>query len=451
MLKMNQTRKLKMNNKFKISASLILSLAISFASAYAQSSMSFKDCLNVGIEKNLQLKIVRNTELMASKNVDYSIGYFLPTIDTRGALTYSIMDSRLQRFSGDVQEKNGARSNSLSSSVNLNWNIFDGFAMFANRSRLKETLTLGQLNTRLNIENLMGQLGAAYFNYYQQQKRLKTLTYILQLSKDRLRISEEKYRIGNLSKLDYQQDRVEFNADSSKYLRQQEAIENARLTLINAMALPADSAITITDTINVNYGLTFDELKQQTLAANTSILVANQSKLLSEYDLKIINSRLYPTFYLTGAYVFNKSESQTGLTLENKQKGWNYGAGVSFPILNRLEVRRQRSVAKIAIENAVLAKEYIEIDIVADLTSIYNTYQNNIKVLELEKQNLQTALNNFTIAQERYRLGNLSGIEMREIQRMYLDAEDRLLNAQYLAKVAEISLKQISGRIQEYL
>ncbi|HEX2936913.1 MAG TPA: TolC family protein [Bacteroidales bacterium] len=440
-----------MNNKYKISAGLIFGLAASFVSTHAQTPLSFKDCLNVGIEKNLSLQIVRNAELMASKNVDYSIGYFLPTIDARGTLTYSIMDSRLQRFSGEVQEKNGARSNSLSSSVNLNWNIFDGFAMFANRNRLKETLTLGQLNTRLNIENLMGQLGAAYFNYYQQQKRLKTLTYILQLSKDRLRISEEKYKIGNLSKLDYQQDRVEFNADSSRYLRQQEAIENARLTLINAMALPADSSFTITDTIEVSYGLIFDELKQQTMASNTSLLIVNQNKVLSEYDLKIINSRFYPTFFVTGAYVFNKSESQTGLTLENKQNGWNYGAGVSFPILNRFDARRQRSVAKIAIESAALAQKNVEIDIVADLTSIFNTYQNNIKVLELEKQNLQTALNNFTIAQERYRLGSLSGIEMRDIQRMYLDAEDRLLNAQYQAKLAEISLKQISGRIQEYL
>jgi len=40
---------------------------------------------------------------------------------------------------------------------------------------------------------------------------------------------------------------------------------------------------------------------------------------------------------------------------------------------------------------------------------------------------------------------------MREIERTYLDAEYRLLVAQYQAKLAEISLKQISGRIQEYL
>ena len=52
---------------------------------------------------------------------------------------------------------------------------------------------------------------------------------------------------------------------------------------------------------------------------------------------------------------------------------------------------------------------------------------------------------------ERYMLGDLSGIEMREAQKSLLDAEERLLTATYNTKLCEISLMQISGRIKEYL
>jgi outer membrane protein TolC len=388
---------------------------------------------------------------MAKTNLDYGKTSFLPTIDSRGSLSYSILDSRQKRFSGEVQEKNDAQSNALSANVNLNWTIFDGFAMFVNYSRLNEYTKLGELNTRQTIENLIARIGIEYFDYYQQKKRLQTLQYVLTLSKERLRISQEKYHIGSISKLDYQQDRIEFNADSSNYLRQIEALENARLNLINIMALPVDSPINITDTINVIYGLDYTTLKQETLASNTSLLIAAKNQILSEKELNVINSRFFPTLFLTGGYSFNKSESQAGIILENKQYGWNYGLGITYPIFNRLEVHRQRKIAKLSIDNAVLLREQIELAVVSDLNIIYNAYTNNIKVLELEKQNLETAHNNFVIAQERYRLGNLSGIEMREIQRMYLDAEDRLLNAQYQAKLAEISLKQISGRMEEYL
>ena len=48
---------------------------------------------------------------------------------------------------------------------------------------------------------------------------------------------------------------------------------------------------------------------------------------------------------------------------------------------------------------------------------------------------------------ERYLLGDLSGIEMREAQKSLLDAEERILSAQYNTKVCEISLQQISGNI----
>ena len=48
-------------------------------------------------------------------------------------------------------------------------------------------------------------------------------------------------------------------------------------------------------------------------------------------------------------------------------------------------------------------------------------------------------------------LGDLSGIEMREAQKSLLDAEERILTAEYDTKLCEISLLQISGRIMDYL
>lgn len=72
-------------------------------------------------------------------------------------------------------------------------------------------------------------------------------------------------------------------------------------------------------------------------------------------------------------------------------------------------------------------------------------------MLDLEKENLVTARLNYEIAMERYMLGDLSGIEMREAQKSLLDAEERLLSASYNTKLCEISLMLISGRVQEYL
>ena len=52
---------------------------------------------------------------------------------------------------------------------------------------------------------------------------------------------------------------------------------------------------------------------------------------------------------------------------------------------------------------------------------------------------------------ERYRLGELSGLELREVQKSLLGAEERLISVKYQTKLAEISLLQISGKIMDYV
>ena len=75
----------------------------------------------------------------------------------------------------------------------------------------------------------------------------------------------------------------------------------------------------------------------------------------------------------------------------------------------------------------------------------------NLQIIKLEQENLTVAKDNHEIAMERYMLGDLSGIEMREAQKSLLDAEERLLTARYNTKLCEISLLQISGNISAYL
>ena len=68
----------------------------------------------------------------------------------------------------------------------------------------------------------------------------------------------------------------------------------------------------------------------------------------------------------------------------------------------------------------------------------------------MEKENLVVAYENHSIAIERYKLGELSGIQLREAQNALLDAEERLSTSEYNTKLCEISLLQLSGQILTY-
>ena len=48
---------------------------------------------------------------------------------------------------------------------------------------------------------------------------------------------------------------------------------------------------------------------------------------------------------------------------------------------------------------------------------------------------------------DKFRIGSITPIEFREAQLNYVNATVRYSNAQYLAKLAEVSLKEIAGTI----
>jgi outer membrane protein TolC len=120
-------------------------------------------------------------------------------------------------------------------------------------------------------------------------------------------------------------------------------------------------------------------------------------------------------------------------------------------IFDGFNQRRSIKNATIDINNKDLRYKEIEQGVMADLITFYSAYSNYLRLITLENQNLQTATENLEIAIDMYKLGSLSGLDLREVQKSLLDARESLFSVEYQAKLAEISLMMISGRIMEYL
>ncbi|MCK9305393.1 MAG: TolC family protein, partial [Bacteroidales bacterium] len=95
--------------------------------------------------------------------------------------------------------------------------------------------------------------------------------------------------------------------------------------------------------------------------------------------------------------------------------------------------------------NARLATLLSSQELESELRQLYNLYRNNLRMVDFEKENKETAYLNLDAAMEKYRLGSLSGIEFRDIQLSYMNAYDRMLNSLYETKVKEITLHLLSG------
>ena len=139
----------------------------------------------------------------------------------------------------------------------------------------------------------------------------------------------------------------------------------------------------------------------------------------------------------------------SGSTRLSQSWGADAGLTMSFTIWDGKKKNQKRN-AHIEILNSELAREQLELTLRADLANMWQAYLNNLRLLNLERDNLVAAYENYDIAKDRYMLGDLPGIDMREAQKSLLDAQERILTAEYNAKITEISLMLISGKVSSY-
>lgn len=402
---------------------------------------------------NYSLRISRNEEQISKNNATLANAGYLPTIDLTAGYTGNIDNTNsTQRNDGSVVKERNVFDQTLDAGVDLNWTIFDGFNISTTYKELKELERQGATNTRIAIEDFIASLTAEYYNYIQQEIRLKNFRYAVSLSKERLRIVEERYHIGNFSRLDYQQAKVDFNADSAQYMKQQELVHTSRINLNEMMAnKDVDRPIKVKDSIiELKHSLDFNELWNATLNTNANLLKADQNSTLAELDYKKVLSRNYPYLRLNAGYGYTLNKYDINSIQRRNNWGFNGGITIGFNIFDGNR-RREKRNASLAIRNAQLEREQLEQGLRADLSNLWQAYRNNIRLLNLERQNLIAAKENHEIAKERYLLGDLSGIEMREAQKSLLDAEERILSAEYDTKMCEISLLQISGKVSLHL
>ncbi|TFU91379.1 TolC family protein [Dysgonomonas mossii] len=432
---------------------LIIILAIAAPSiCNSQVVFDLKRCIETGLQKNYDIRIMRNNQEISDNNLTVGNAGYLPSVDLTTGYSGSVNNTTQNLANGEKNKNNGIHNQLLNAGVNLNWTVFDGFNIQTNHQRLKELQKMGELNTRLTIENFVSGLTSEYYNYIQQNIRLKNLKSAVKLSKERLRIVEARYEIGAGSRLDLQQAKVDFNSDSSRLIKQYEVLYTSRISLNQMMAADnIEQLIVTTDSIiEFNQFINKEDVWQKTLSSNTFLLLSNKNKNLSLLDLKTVQSENYPYLKLNAGYGYTKNIYNTG-TIDNQNNlGLTYGLTLGFNLFDGFNRKRKQKNARIEVENKELQYEQTILSLKADFSNMWMAYRNNIDLTNLEKENVQTAKENHEIAIERYKLGDLSGIELREAQNSLLEAEERLVQAEYNTKLCEISLMQISGQVISY-
>jgi len=432
--------------------SFILSLFLIFSqkTIQAQNVLTLEEAISIGLENNYQIQIFRNLSDIADNNRTLGNAGFLPTLSATATSTERVEDSDFIA-GGESRSTSGARNSNRNAAVNLNWTLFDGFRMFRTYDRLGAVQDVVDEELRLEMELMVAAVTLGYYNIIRINEQLKILENNIDVTEERIEIEETKVDLGSGSEYDLLQARSDLNADMAAYLRENNSLTEAKIALNMLLSRSPNTEFDVTDDIFIDRNLPEEELYQKIMTENTQLAIARMEKDISNLEISEIRGERFPEISLTSGYSFNRSENDGGFIRFNESTGFSIGLTARVNLFDGFNLNRRVDNAKIQSKNAEIRYENQKLRLEADFFTLYRAYLNSIELVDLEERNLQNAELTVEIALERFRLGSISSLQLREAQRTFLQAENRLINAKFEAKVAETELLQLSGELGRIL
>ncbi|WP_439880080.1 TolC family protein [Pontibacter sp. MBLB2868] len=421
--------------------------------AFSQEKLTLQEAIQIGLEKNYDIRIADKQDDIAANNVTLGNAGFLPTADGRISRDFTNNNIRNQFENNPPREVNGSKTNVTNASVLLNWTVFDGGRMFIEYNRLQALEKSGKLFTKATIENTVADISDAYYQVVRQARKIKAIEDAIAISEQRVNMTQEQYNVGVSPKVEILRAQVDYNADKSDLLRQQESLRNAKIDLNQLLGRDPNINFTPADSIIVDKTLNVTLEDAALISNNPSLQRIQVERDIAIYDLRQARAQRLPVIGLAGSYGYNRSLQDPVIfgntvgTNESKRVGFNYGVVLSVPLFNGFNINRQVQNSRITIETTTLAFQQEQNRLESELARAYSQYVNRLELLELEETNMILAQQNAEIALERYRLGLLTAIELREAQRNQLVAENRLIDIRYEAKAAETEIKRLSSSL----
>jgi len=433
----------------KISCIAFVLVLLLSQKSMAQRILSVDEAIATALKNNYDIELLRNDSAAYALDKSYAKAAFLPRVNGTTGLVFNNNDQKQKFSDGSERQRNSIRSNNLNGAIQLNWTLFDGYKMFATRDKLGEFVKLGELNIKNQMVLSIAAVINNYYNIVHQKQQQKAIEDQMNINEERVKLADRKLSVGLGSKPELLQAKVDLNAQKADRLKQQTLIAQSKEQLNQLMNVALNTVYDVSDSIPINNNINLGDMMAAVEKSNPQLLLTKKNIDIANLTLKEKKADKYPILSFNSAYNYSRTDNKAVVNqftpLFNRNNGFNYGLGVTIPILNGFNVKRQIQQAQLDIDYLKLSYQNQKSKIDVGITNAFKDYEMQKQTLALEEENILLAKENVTIALERFRLGVSTYLELRETQKSLEDAFNRLLAARYNTKLAETTLLQLKG------
>jgi len=415
----------------------------------AQDLLTLDSALAIGLESNFDIRIARNDQFVATNNARPGNANLLPTLSLLGGVNYSNSNVNQELADGREINRDGAQSVSSNASLNLNYVLFSGMGNMNTLKQLNEIQSAAELDYRLTVERNLVNIASDYYEVSRLFQNSIVTEEAIAVSLDRYERAKERNVLGSGLKLDLLNAEVDLNSDSVNYYTNLTELNNAKRNLNATMGIKPSDNFEVDTSIFFQPTLNLDELRNYGLENNAQLLISERLKFATDYDLKVAKGGYSPEVSLFGSYGYNRQDNQANFLTYAQNTGFNGGVSLRWNLFEaqRRDTRVQNAQLNVDSQNELLRQA--QNDFLTNITNAYNTYVNSLYVVNMQKRNVVTNELNFERTQELFSYGQITNVQFRDAQLNLFQAKATYNNARFLAKIAEINLIQLSGKLLE--
>ena len=418
---------------------------------FSQDSLSLSKAIEIGLEKNYDIRLtLKNVEINKIFN-NWGEAGRLPQVNINAGQNNSISDQRNNPISFAPYL---FLSNDVSGGLAMNWTIFNGFAVRANKTKLEQLELQSENTATLAIENTIHGIILAYYQAKMQIEQLTLLNNVMTLSKEKFKQQQVKSDLGIGVKFDLLQFEGNLYTDSSNKILQNLAQRNAVRNLNLIMGEDVDKEWNLTSEIKPDLNIKdLSTLKKEMLSNNTNIKNQYINIALTQQDISLAKSQFFPVVSFNSGLnssvgVLNTNDVNSPIS-NAQSKNLNYYGNftLNFKLYDGGKVRRGIKALELQNEVDQLRTSQMTDQLNFELTNVYELYLTRLQIFELTKKAFFVSKDNMDIAKLKEESGLINSFNFRDIQMAYLSAGVALYQASYDLLESNATLLKMTGKI----
>jgi outer membrane protein TolC len=410
----------------------------------AQQTLSLEDAVAHSLQNNLGIRLAQHQAEVAAIGNAWGAAGALPSLGV-SATGGSAISDQSKNPTSFLQER--IESESVNVAGQLNWVLFDGMGMFANKRALEriEEQAEGQVN--LVIEQTIAATIMAYNSVLVQTAVRDVLASSMEISRDRLKWIDARRASGASTMFDRLQFENALLSDSLAWMQQGINVRQAELSLNRLMGDATSSSWTFSSPLMAPENIEdIDQIKDGALSNAATIQNALISQEIARTGVQQAQARMSPTLLLNASQNDQASRFSAGdLSADGRTVNIAANISLNFNLFNGGATRRAIQQAKIQVamaENQAL-DEYREVErLLADAWSRWTASSAAYAVSEQLTENCVRVLE---IASERLATGAINSLDFREFQIQQMNAEQQQIQALNAWQMADVELLRLSG------